>query len=91
MSQPTLDAARYLEHSGRECPVCHLEGVWRNLQCATFEIVNNVRLLLVPCWCTRCLNSRWEETYRLVGIEWDATNAITIAKKTYRSVNQNQQ
>ena len=28
MAQPELDATRYLQHAGRECPVCLLEGVW---------------------------------------------------------------
>ena len=86
MSQPNLNAARYLEHSGRECPVCHLEGVWRNLQNGLVHVVHNSALLLVPCHCTRCLNSHWVEVYRLVGADWDAATAVATAEKTYRSV-----
>ena len=28
MTQPELDARRYLQNAGRRCPVCHLEVVW---------------------------------------------------------------
>jgi hypothetical protein len=61
MSQPNLDAARYLEHSGEECPVCHLEGVWQNIHRTNVQIVNGVHLLLVPSHCTRCPNARMVE------------------------------
>jgi hypothetical protein len=91
MSRPNLDAARYLEHMGRECPVCHLEGVWSNHLNASTEFVNGVTLLLIPCHCTRCVHSYWVETYRLVGADWDRATAISTAKKTYRSFDQNQQ
>jgi hypothetical protein len=65
--------------------------VWQNFHGAGLQIVNNVRILLVPCHCTRCPDSHWVEVYRLVGVEWDATSAIAAAKKTYRSVDHNQQ
>jgi hypothetical protein len=91
-NEPTkLDALRYLQHAGRECPVCHLEGVWQNLHGASVRIVNMVCLLLVPCHCTRCPDSHWVEIYRLVGVDWDATEAIATAKKTYGSADQHQQ
>jgi hypothetical protein len=31
MAQTELDATRYLQHAGRECPVCMLEGVWHEV------------------------------------------------------------
>ncbi len=90
MSQPDLDAARYLQHAGLQCPVCDLEGVWQNFHGSRIHIVNNVRLLLVPCHCTRCPSANWVETYRLVGAHWDAAKAIASAQKTYSPVDQHQ-
>jgi hypothetical protein len=42
MSQPNPDAACYLEYSGRECPVCHFEGVLPNGDPSRFDIENDV-------------------------------------------------
>jgi hypothetical protein len=79
-----FDAARYFQHAGLRCPVCGLEGVWQNYLNFRTHIVNNVRVILVPCHCTRCRGSYWVETYRLVGADWDAQTAIATAEKTYR-------
>jgi uncharacterized Zn finger protein len=82
MTQPELDATRYLQHAGRQCPVCHLEGVWHEVIDARGEIVHDVRLLLVSCWCTRC-SADWVETYRLVGVHVHISDAEETARKTY--------
>ncbi len=49
MAQPELDATRYLQHAGRECPVCQLEGVWHEHNRIDTVVANNVRLLVMPC------------------------------------------
>jgi len=84
MSQLKLGAARYLQHAGRECPVCHVEGAWQNIHVKRVAVVNGVRLLLVPCHRTRCPDSHWVEVYRLVGAHWYAVEALAIAQQTYR-------
>jgi hypothetical protein len=86
MSQPNLDVAGYLQHAGQQCPVCQLEGVWRNLQNGRVHALQNVCVLLVPCHCTRCPDSHWVELYRLVGVDWDGATAMATAEKIYRSV-----
>jgi len=83
MPQPELDAMRYLQHAGRECPVCHLEGVWHEVINARAEIVHGVRVLPISCWCTRC-SATWVETYRLVGVHRDRQEAVATAEKTYK-------
>jgi hypothetical protein len=82
MAQPELDATRYLQHAGREWPVCHLEGVWYEVIDARGHIVHDVRLLLVSCWCTRC-SADGVETYRLVGVHFDIGRAEEAARTTY--------
>jgi hypothetical protein len=84
MSQLKLDAARYLQHAGRECPVCHLEGASQNIHGKRVEIVNDVPLLFLPCHCTRCPDSHWVEVYRLGGAHWYAVEALAIAQQSYR-------
>jgi len=83
VTQPELDATRYLQHAGRECPVCHLDGVWHEVINARAHIVHDVRLVLLSCWCTRCRAS-WVETYRLVGVQRDRQEAVAVAEKTYK-------
>jgi len=83
MAQPELDATRYLQHAGRECPVCHLEGVWHEQNWIDPLVVNNVRFLVMHCWCTRC-SADWVETYRLVGVHRDRQEAVAVAEKTYK-------
>jgi len=84
MSEPELDAARYLRNAARQCPVCLLEGVWHEHNAIQTILVNDVRLVLVPCWCTRCPDSRWVETYRLVGVHWNRSEAEAVAENTYK-------
>ena len=83
MIQPEFDATRYIQHAGRECPVCHLEGVWHEVINSRANIVHDVRLLLLSCWCTRC-SATWVETYRLVGVHRDRQEAIATAEETYK-------
>jgi hypothetical protein len=83
MTPPELDAARYLQHAGRQCPVCLLEGVWHEVIDARAFIVHDVRLRHVSCWCTRC-SATWVETYRLVGVHRDRQEAVASAEKTYQ-------
>jgi hypothetical protein len=83
MAQPDLDAARYLQHGGRLCPVCQLEGVWHEHHRIDTVDVSNVRLLVMRCWCTRC-NATWAETYRLVGVHRDRHEATEVERATYK-------
>jgi hypothetical protein len=84
VAQPEIDPARYLQKAGRECPVCLLEGVWHEHAQSSASESNDVRVLFVPCWCTRC-RATWVETYRLVGVSPSAQEAIATAEKTYRT------
>ena len=83
MTQPELDASRYLQNAGRQCPVCHLEVVWHERNRIDALVVSNVRLLVMHCWCRHC-RATWVETYRLVGVHWNRSEAEAVAKKTYK-------
>jgi hypothetical protein len=82
MARPVLDAGRHLRKAGQECPVCFDEGVSRDDVAIQALVVNDVRLVLVPCRCNRC-PAAWVETYRLVGVHSSAEEAIASAKRTY--------
>jgi hypothetical protein len=83
MAQPVLDATRYLQHAGRQCPVCFQEGVSRNDAAIHAHVVHGIRLILVPCCCSRCA-ATWVETYRLVGVHANVEEALATAEKTYQ-------
>ena len=84
MTQPELDAARYLQNAGRKCPVCSLDAAaWHEHDAIRALVVHDVSLLLVPCHCTRC-PATWVETYRLVAVHRDRQEAVATAEKTYR-------
>jgi hypothetical protein len=78
-----IDARNYLLHAGNQCPVCQLPGTYRQCEAIRSESVRSVRVLLVPCWCTRC-NATWVESYRLVGVHANANEAIASIKETSR-------
>jgi hypothetical protein len=81
MAHPMLDAGRYLRKAGREGPVCFQEGVSRDDLAIQAHVVNDVRVILVPCHCTRC-PATWVETHRLVGVDSSAEEAIATATRT---------
>ena len=78
-----IDAPYYLANAGHQCPVCRLPGTWHTYENARAETVNSERVLLVPCWCTRC-NATWVESYRLVGVHANANEAIASINETSR-------
>jgi hypothetical protein len=77
-----LNATRYLQIAGRQRPVCLFEGVAHAHLAIQAHAVNDVRLILVSCRCTRC-PAAWVETFRLVGVYSSAEEAIAIANETY--------
>ena len=84
MTPPDFNATRYLQNAGRQCPICLLDGVWHEHLTIRTHVVNDVRLILVPCHCTRC-NSKWVEKYRLVGVHRSAQEAVASAAETYKA------
>ena len=82
--QLELDAARYLQNAGRNCPVCSVDSaVCHEHDVIRALVVHDVSLLLVPCHCNRC-PAIWVETYRLVGVHRDRQEAVATAEQTYR-------
>ncbi len=59
-----------------------LRGAWCDSSGKIVD-VNDVRLLLVSRWYTRC-SADWVETYRRVGVHRDRRDAVATAEQTYK-------